>query len=96
MHLYTTPILFVFPVPYDYHYCPPPPFSKMNNKCDNNGPFQGYGGQFEFYCFKPLLWDAQGVYILIYPPPLRSYNSCLKQYSSNGCHIAGKVHYHQT
>jgi len=23
-------------------------------------PFHGYGGHFEFYCFKYLLWDAEG------------------------------------
>ena len=25
-----------------------------------NRPFYRYGGHFEFYCFKQLLWDAHG------------------------------------
>jgi len=29
-------------------------------KTTNNSPFYRYGGKFEFYCFKYLLWDAQG------------------------------------
>ena len=31
----------------------------------SHSPFRRYGGHFEFYCFKYLLWDAQGANLLL-------------------------------
>ena len=82
----------------------PPSFPKMNKKYDHHGwTFSRIWRPVWFLLFQiTIMASSEGEYILICPtpappsPPRAYYNSSLKQYSSNGCHISGKVHYHQT
>jgi len=63
-----------------------------SNFLRNNGPFRRYGGQFELYCFKLLLRDAQGQ-ISMYLPPQHPIIAIRNNTIQNGRRIAEMVHF---